>query len=180
MNHGIAEIWKRRTSREFICDGRLTASIMRELLEAAGRAPSSYNAQPWRFWYGRMDTLEWKKLHGLLAHSNGAWASSAEWLILVGADQVIHLTDKRIHNDMAEFDAGAACLSLALQATALGFGCATVGGFNRSRAAVLINNPEIKPLVMMVVGSVPQQEIHGSQRKLVEEIATHDFDGEVV
>ena len=171
MNRGIVEIWKRKTSREFVCDGLLTASIMKELFEAVARAPSSYNAQPWRFWYAHAATPEWKELHGLLARSNAAWASSAEWLILVGADQFVNLADKRIHNDMAEFDTGAACLSLALQATALGFGCATVGGFSREKASVLINNLEIKPLVIMVLGSIPQQNTHISQRKSIEEVA---------
>ena len=44
----------------------LTLADVRSLVEAARWAPSSYNAQPWRFVYALKGTPAWDKLFSLL------------------------------------------------------------------------------------------------------------------
>jgi nitroreductase len=53
------------------------------LFEAARWAPSSANAQPWRFIYATRDTEEWNTLFNLLEDFNKIWAKNAAVLIVV-------------------------------------------------------------------------------------------------
>ena len=142
----IEEIWMRRTVREYARAGAVTPAHMQLFFEAAGRAPSAFNAQPWRFWYAQSGTQEWELLRELLLPGNIEWAVNADWLVLVGADVLHEHNGKQLANPSAAFDAGAACLAFSLQVTASGFGCATVGGFSHKKAAALINKSNIQPL----------------------------------
>ena len=172
----LPEIIDRQTTRSFFRDGKMTEEHIQILLEAACRAPSSCNAQPWRFWYAHHSSPLWRKLFNLLVPANAAWAADSEWLMLVGAASQTVYKDKVVLNSMAPFDVGAACQNMALQVHSMGFGAAVVGGFDRSAAALLINDLEIQPLVLIVLGSVlPTISGARSLRRSVQEVATSSF-----
>lgn len=171
----VEEIWTRSTTRQYVRDGRVSLQDMEMLFEAATRAPSSYNMQPWRFWYAKAGSLEWEKLLALLVKVNAAWAVNADWLVLVGSYQFYEFRGTMGLNTHASFDTGAACMNFALSASAAGFGCAIVGGFDYEKAKEIINNENIEPQVMMVVGSRVASVEEKAPRKSLSETVFSQF-----
>ena len=99
------------------------------VLEAARWAPSSYNLQPWRFMvFDRTaNEVAFKKAFDTLVPFNQGWNGNAPVLICVTAHT---LTPKGEVNRCAPYDAGAAALSLVLQAHALGLAAHQMSGFD--------------------------------------------------
>ena len=88
------------------------------LVEAARWAPSCFNSQPWRFVYAIKDSAHWQAMLKLLMDMNQAWAQHAGALIAV-----VSRNTYQGNNNPApthSFDTGAAWMSLALQARAMG------------------------------------------------------------
>ena len=102
---------------------------LRAVLEAARWAPSSYNLQPWRFlvFDRSTDEVSFKKAFDTLVPFNQGWNAKAPVLICVTAHT---LTSKGEINRCAPYDAGAAALSLVLQAHALGLAAHQMSGFD--------------------------------------------------
>lgn len=103
-----------RVSSRAFSEERLTEDELMSLFEAAHFAPSSYNAQPWRFIYARRGEKEWDTLFSVLVDFNKSWAKKADTLVLVIS------RNKFEHNEKPgvthTFDAGAAWMSLAIEA----------------------------------------------------------------
>jgi nitroreductase len=102
---------------------------LHSVLEAARWAPSSYNLQPWRFMvFDRTaDEVTFKKAFDTLVPFNQGWNANAPVLVCVTAQT---LTPKGEVNRCAPYDAGAAALSLVLQAHALGLAAHQMSGFD--------------------------------------------------
>src|SRR3569623_1594679 len=83
------------------------------LLEAARWAPSASNLQPWRFIYGIRGEPEFDTLLSLLVPFNEGWAKTAGALIFITS---VTTFDGQRQNVTNSFDAGAAWMSLAVQA----------------------------------------------------------------
>jgi nitroreductase len=113
------------------------------ILEAARWAPSSFNAQPWRFLYAHRDTPHWPRFFGLLSESNQAWAERAAALIFLLSKS--HMRPRGADRDVSSythsFDAGAAWAQLALEATRIGWPAHGMAGFDRERAVVELQIP---------------------------------------
>ena len=172
----LPEILSRKTTRSFVCDGKMELKHLRIMFEAACKAPSSYNAQPWRFFYAHRDSAQWAKLFELLVPANAAWASSAEWLVLAAAYLEVDVRGTVSKNLAAHFDVGAACQNLTLQASSMGFASAIVGGFDHKKAADLIGNHKIEPLVMIVLGSEDLASFEArAPRKSIDEVISSSF-----
>ncbi len=104
------------------------------LLEAARWAPSASNQQPWRFVWALAGTPAFDAIHAGLMAGNQGWAAQASALVVVLSvrSQVPAGQTEPKANPWASFDAGAAWMSLALQARALGWDTHAMGGFERS------------------------------------------------
>ncbi|WJF90252.1 nitroreductase family protein [Paraburkholderia bonniea] len=122
-----------------------SASISRDhlhaVLEAARWAPSSYNAQPWRFMvFDRStDEVAFKQAFATLVPFNQDWNAPAPVLIAVTTQT---LTSKGEVNRMAAYDAGAAAMSLVLQAHALGLAAHQMGGFDGAAFRTAFSIPD--------------------------------------
>ncbi|HEX4765071.1 MAG TPA: nitroreductase family protein [Lichenihabitans sp.] len=114
------------------------------LIEAARWAPSASNVQPWRFLYARRDTAPWDRFLGLLNPSNQAWAKTASALLFVVSMQtrIPQGSDKAVPSRSASFDAGAAWMSVALQARHAGWDAHGMIGFDAERAIDELAVPE--------------------------------------
>src|SRR6185436_18855688 len=88
-----------------------------QLFEAARWAPSSANAQPWRFLYARAGTPFFPSLFDLLVEGNRSCCVRAGALVVVIAKKVF---DNGRPSVTHAYDAGAAWMSLALQGSAMG------------------------------------------------------------
>lgn len=120
------------------------------LLEAARWAPSSFNEQPWRFLYA-ITQDDRAKFASVLVDLNRAWASHAPALVLLLARKQ---GGNGMPNPFAAFDAGAAWMSLALQARLLGLDTHAMGGVDREKAHDVLGIPrnEYEILVAIAVG----------------------------
>lgn len=120
---------ERWSSRSF-ADVPLTGEQIASLFEAAHWAPSSSNRQPWVFVYAT-DGPDRERFNSVLNEGNARWAPKAPILVLVFARKV----DEDGRNiRTAQFDTGAAWMSLALQANRMGLNTRAMGGIDLDAA----------------------------------------------
>jgi nitroreductase len=126
-----------RWSPRSMSGGVIVRSELLRLFEAARWAPSGGNSQPWRFLFAEREAPMFPAFLGSLVEANQVWAKQAGALIAVLSKTT---NDKgKLHATHA-FDAGAAWMSLALEASALGLVAHAMGGFDAAvlRAALAI------------------------------------------
>jgi nitroreductase len=121
---------------------------VRQLFEAARWAPSCFNEQPWCFHYATSETDREAFLSALVPR-NQLWAQRAPLLIFVLARRSFGQSGRE--NRHAPFDAGAAWLSLALQAGKLGLYAHAMAGFNQRRAYTVLGVSEAEFHIMAAV-----------------------------
>jgi len=137
-------------------DGRaLEASTVLTLLEAARWAPSCFNAQPWRFAYALRDGAGWDALLATLVDANQAWARRAGALVAVISRSRYERNDQPAPTHA--FDAGAAWMSLALQAAHLGLASHGMQGFDQAAARRLLKVPEVYEIPAIIAIGAPGQ-----------------------
>lgn len=134
---------KRRTSRDILplflnrwSPRSFTAEPVRDedlmaCLEAARWAPSSNNEQPWRFLFARTPA-DLERFATCLVEFNQQWARKAPVLLAVCARKTFSFdgSENRHH----AFDAGAAWVSFALEATRRGLYAHGMAGFDLEKA----------------------------------------------
>jgi len=158
--------------------GPLSQELVHTLFEASRWAPSARNQQPWMFVYADSEP-GLARIRELLVEGNRLWAGKAPLLAILFA---------RVRNDQGEenrwapFDAGAAWMSLAIQARKLGLYSHAMGGFHDERAcAALDMDPaQWKAMAAIAVGekrelsALPaqlQEREKPSDRKMLSEVA---------
>lgn len=139
----IADIVARRWSgRSYDPNRPVEPEKLLAALEAARWAPSCFGDEPWRFlvWDRSQCPDEWRRAFECLAESNRAWAERAPVLILAAADGFFGHNGQS--NRWAQYDTGAATVSLCLQAGALGLMAHQMGGFDARRLSEEFALPE--------------------------------------
>lgn len=142
--HPIDPLFARRWSPRAFTGEAMPVEALMTLFEAARWAPSGSNVQPWRFVYARRDTPAWAPLLGALVDSNRAWAQQASVLVAVLSTTTTVPTGKTEPRPVSThaFDAGAAWVSLALQATLSGWAAHAMGGFDHDRLRAALGIPD--------------------------------------
>ncbi len=114
-------------------DGKpLARGCLRQLLEAARRAPSCFNAQPWRFIVAeRQHSEAFKKMLDGLVPFNQSWAKNASALIITVAQQ--HFSHNGKPNPHAWHDVGLAMGALTAQAQSMGISLHQMAGIDNER-----------------------------------------------
>jgi nitroreductase len=142
------------------------ADLLR-LFEAARWAPSSGNNQPWRFIYARAGTPHFDPFYGLLGERNQTWCARAGALIVVLSR--ITFDDGRPARTHS-FDAGAAWMSLALQASRMGLVAHGMAGFSYARARSELGVPDNFEVECMIAVGHPGKLEDLVERDRVREI----------
>jgi nitroreductase len=183
VNELIANRW---SGRAYDADRQVTQQDIISLLEAARWAPSCYGDEPWRYIVCDKSTNEaaWDKAFSCLAEGNQSWAMNAPVLILALANTFFSHNDK--DNRWAQYDTGAASMSLCIQATSLGLMVHQMGGFSGEKATEVFSIPEqYTSMAMMAVGyQLAEDKITGElmQRESSDRqrnpLAEQFFDGE--
>ena len=173
---GVAQQFVDRwSSRDY--DGTiLTQEQMDILLEAVRWTPSSYNEQPWQFYYPKTDEQR-KRFLALLVEGNQEWAKNAGVIFFLAANRALSETGEQ--NRHYAFDTGAAWMALALQAQILGLNAHAMGGFDEERAynELGINKNDYEIFAAIAVGKPTQQAVASEERtprKSLEEISDGD------
>lgn len=133
------ERWSARALRPELSEAELLSC-----LEAARWAPSSSNTQPWRYRVARAGTPGFAAVLGGLVAFNQAWAAQAGALVVACSLTQSLPVDGHPSKPLpgSAFDAGAAWMSLALQAQQLGLVAHAMGGLERERVAAAVQLPE--------------------------------------
>lgn len=151
------------------------------IFEAAGWAPSAFNAQPWTFLYAKNGDANWDLFLSQLIEFNQGWAKDASALVYVVSDKFMRSEKGNADNHSHSFDAGAAWVLAALQAQALGYHTHGMTGLKFGEAEAALGIPADHRLeAAFVIGkqgdkaSLPEflqgREV-ASARKPVSEIA---------
>ena len=181
--HPIDPLFLERWSPRAFDGSEIPDEDLLTIFEAARWAPSAFNSQPWRFLYAKRGDGDWERFLDLLIPWNRAWAQSASVLIYVLSD-TLPFTDRatgapapsRTHS----YDAGAAWVSLALQATRMGYHAHGMSGVDFERAQIELAVPERYRIeAAAVIGRIGDPAMldekqrareHPSGRKPVEEL----------
>lgn len=139
-NYKILDLILNRWSPRAMSGEPISDVELNTLFEAARWAPSSYNAQSWRFVYAKRDTKSWNTLFNLMVPFNQSWAQGAAVLMVIFSRDAFEHNNKpsRTHS----FDTGAACENLALQAYSMGLVAHAMEGFDYERAKKDLSIPD--------------------------------------
>ena len=144
-------ITKRKSIRSFD-KSELNEEIINSLFEAARRAPSAYNEQPWRFILAeRNNSEEFKSILETLAEKNREWAINASLLVIVLAKKNLSRTNN--FNKHYMYDTASAVANLTFQANSLDLYVHQMGGFS---SEIIIERysvtDEYEPVVVLAIG----------------------------
>ncbi len=156
-DHPIHPMFLDRWSPRAFAPECIPESELMCILEAARWAPSSFNAQPWRFVYSRRDTSSWSAFVGLLAPRNQEWAKHAASLVFLVSKTTMRPigADWDAPSATHALDAGAASGYMALQAHLSGWHVHGMAGFDRDRAPEALGvPPDHQVLAVYAVGRI--------------------------
>lgn len=163
---------RRRSVRSFEPDRAVSAEDEQRLLEAACRAPSAGNVQPWRFFAVRNVEMKSRLMAAALGQP---WVGEAPLLIVACADLAAH--EKAYGRRGVELysiqDTAAAVENILLAATALGLGSCWVGAFRGSEVAAALSLPRsLRPLALVPIGYARGEAAKPPKKPLAEVILT--------
>lgn len=142
----------RWSPRAFAEDRRVERAVLLACLEAGRWAPSCFGDEPWRFIVTdrHADAAPWEKLLACLAAKNRQWAQHAPVLLLAcSAAEFRRGGDNR----WAQYDTGAASLSVCIQAEAMGLASHQMGGFDVEAARAAFAIPDaVMPMAVIALG----------------------------
>lgn len=134
----IVERWSPRSFDETA----LPLEDLKVIVEAAGWAPSAFNAQPWSFLYALRGDENWDMFLDLLIPFNQGWADTAGALMFIVSDRGTTKSKDGSPSHSHSFDAGAAWANLALQATAMGYHAHGMTGIEFGKAEKALAIPD--------------------------------------
>lgn len=143
-DHPIDPLFLHRWSPRAFDGSEIPDADLMTIFEAARWAPSAFNSQPWRFLYAKRGEADWERFLSQLIPWNRGWAQSASVLVYILSDRT-PMTGRdgspgvsRTHS----FDAGSAWVSLALQATRMGYHAHGMSGIEYGAAEAELGVPE--------------------------------------
>lgn len=165
-DHEIEGMFLKRWSPRAMSGDPLSYQVLMQLFEAARWAPSSANGQPWRFVYARGGTDAFARFHDLLAEGNKSWCARAGALVVV-ISKTIFANGRP--SPTHSYDTGAAWMSLALEASALGLVAHGMAGFDYDRARAELGVPaEYAVEAMLAVGHPGRLDELSDRERLLE------------
>ena len=144
-------IIKRKSIRQF--DGQdLESDEIISLFEAARRAPSAFNEQPWRFILAsRNNKEEFNAIINTLAEKNREWAINSSLLVIVIAKKELSRNQKQNRHSL--YDTASAVANLTFQANSLNLYVHQMGGFDSQKVVDVFSVPEeFEPVVVLAIG----------------------------
>ncbi|TCJ21989.1 nitroreductase family protein [Nocardioides jejuensis] len=119
----------------------VTPTDLSTLLDAARRAPSAGNAQPWRFVVAHRGDDHHRRLVPHLARSSAQWAPEASVLLVAISHRWVEDTDLE-YSEFAHYDLGQAVAHLTFQAWAMGLAVHQFRAFDKAGITAAFGVPE--------------------------------------
>lgn len=177
----IVPLLRDRWSARAMSGKAVSIEEIKQLVEAAKWAPSSYNNQPWRFFFAQVGDTYWQSYLDLMVPFNQAWASKAGALFIVANRKLFEFNNKPSRT--AAYDTGAAVENLALQGYSMGLVVHQMEGFDYQKAHELLQLPQDYEIQAMVAVGHPgtledlpeemRSREYSSDRKKLDEILFH-------
>lgn len=147
----LADPIRDRWSPRAFADRPVAMDKVHAVLEAARWAPSSSNQQPWRYVVARReDGPAFDALLACLNESNQRWAKHAPVLMLGFAKRT---TPTGKANFYAHHDLGAASVSMAIQAAAMGLQVHQMAGVLKDKMVETVGAPDdYEPMTGLALG----------------------------
>lgn len=144
LDHAASKIFVERYSPRSFTGEEISDETLNTFFEAARWAPSSYNSQPWRFVYAKKGTPDFEKFLHLLVEGNRPWCKDASALLFICSKKTMKVpnAEEEVPSRTHSFDAGAAWMSFALQASLSGWHAHGMVGFDHERARSELNVPQ--------------------------------------
>lgn len=156
----INDLLRKRWSPRLFSEKKVDQFHIMMLIEAARWAPSSSNAQPWRFIiFDGSDAQAMNKVHALLTEKN-EWAKKAPVLIVALTKTV---RDNGEKNHYAEHDLGLATENMLLQATELELAAHPMSGFDKEGFRTEFNIPDEFKVMTILAFGYPGDYQHASE-----------------
>jgi nitroreductase len=153
--HGVAPEFVERWSPRAFTDETIPDEVLLACFEAARWAPSSMNAQPWRFLYAKRGAPTWPRFVEVLQERPRVWAPSAAALVVFVADTLLEVGGQLVPSPTAAFDTGAAAENFSLQANRLGWHTHGIASFRRDVIGTTLGIPErFTALAIFAIGRV--------------------------
>ena len=149
----VDPIFLERWSPRALSGETISEEQIQTLIEAARWAPSCFNAQPWRFAYASAEQTGFKALFETLLEGNQAWVKNAGALIAVVSRS--HYEQNGKPAPTHSFDAGAAWMSIALQASRMGLVTHAMQGFDQEQARQVLSVPDVYDLPAIIAVGHP-------------------------
>jgi len=166
----IHDLLARRWSpRAFDPNRPVSRDQLKVLLEAGRWAPSCNGDEPWRYliWDKGRDAAGWQKAYDCLSENNKKWVKNVPLLMLSCAGSNFEATGKP--NRWTQHDTGAASVSMALQAVAMGLVVHQMGGWDVEKARAAFAIPaDYTPMAMIAVGYQTTADILAEETKAKE------------
>jgi len=144
-DHPIDPLFLERWSPRAFDGSDIPDEDLLAMFEAARWAPSAFNSQPWRLVYAKRRDADWERFLSLLIPWNQSWAHTASVLVYILSD-TLPMTDRKTGEPAPSathsFDAGAAWVSLALQATRMGYHAHGMSGIQYELAREELRIPD--------------------------------------
>jgi len=174
---------KERWSPRAFDNKALEKETLKAIFEAAGRAASSYNEQPWRYIIGKKGSESYDKLFECMNEWNQSWAKTAPVLALGVVKNTFSNNGKP--NNHAAHDLGAASAHLTMKAFVENVYVHQMAGIFPDKAKEIFNIPDgYEVITMLAIGyegdknqlpkDIAKQENGPSSRKNLNEIIFHN------
>lgn len=166
----VIDLIKDRFSPYAFTDKQLTEKDVLTLFEAAGKAASAFNEQPWRFIYAlKQDEEAFKTIHECLVEGNQGWTQGVAALVITVVSE--NFAKNGNQNNTAQHDLGLAVGNLSIQAQAMGLNVHQMSGIIPQNAIDKLNIPEgFVPVTAIALGYY-EGESGVKERKAIHEIA---------
>jgi len=166
----VLDLIKNRFSPYEFTNQSIKEEDLLTLFEAAGKAASAFNEQPWRFIYAlKEDTENFEKLHSCLLEGNQGWTKDVAALVFTVVSK--NYAKNSNPNTVAKHDLGLAVGNLTVQASSMGVHLHQMAGINHKKAIETLNIPEgYEPVTAIALGYY-EGESGVKSRKTVDEIA---------
>jgi nitroreductase len=133
---------ERWSPRAFIEGREIPDEVLFSCFEAARWAPSSGNAQPWRFIYAKRGEAQFGAFVETCAERTQGWIRNASAVVFFVSRTTIVLGGTERVSQTHSFDCGAAWENFGLQALKLGWATHAAGSFDRAAAAAAAGLPQ--------------------------------------
>ena len=180
----VNKLFLKRWSPRAMSGEKITKKEMNSLLEAARWAPSSYNGQPWRFYYALRGDKHFDTYMDIVNEFNQSWAEHSGALIIVASTGVFEHNGEP--DNTHKLSVGAAYENLALQGADMDLVVHGMAGFDYEAAKEYTDMPDSHEVICMAAVGKPgkkedlpeqlQERESPSDRKPLSEISFNGKD----